>query len=210
MPPKDKASDAPLTATPSLPPATQKKKVVKKGPAYLTGEADLQAFGIKTGACIRNALGQTGIVLGVKYERPGQADSAQVWVRWDGSGLDAPVDTLDRFARCAPPNDDAGGLATECKAAGLLPAHAPPGFQPCAPAEALQREAAVLAADRKVLAAQWAEYEQAQAKKAAAAAKAAEKKKKKKELAAEGPADQQLPARGAAATAAAAAPGEAN
>lgn len=112
-PDKQRAS----TQRPAPPRAAPQKKA-KKAPAYLTSDADLAPFGVKVwggglasvGPCsgvprvassaaskptyhpsraqanqlVRNSLGMTGAVLGVR--------AGALWVRWQGSGLEAPVD----------------------------------------------------------------------------------------------------------------------
>ena len=112
---------------------------------------------MQAGQLVVNALGQTGAVLGVKYEKGGQPE---LWARWDGSGLEAPVDTANRFTEAA------------------TTAEQQPGFQLCSAAQQIQRDAAALAAEQRALAARWAAYEAERLRAEAAAAKAAAKKKK--------------------------------
>ncbi|KAL4853021.1 hypothetical protein ACK3TF_005904 [Chlorella vulgaris] len=83
-----------------MPPKAKKKLVKKKAkPDYQTTEADLQPFGgVKVGQLVRNALGCTGSVLGVRSAPAG--GPSHLWVRYD-SGLEAPIDA-ESLTPCDP------------------------------------------------------------------------------------------------------------
>ena len=90
---------------------TMAKKVVKKkgakakGPAYYTDQDGVDhcaPFGFAPNDIITTPIGLRGTVLGVKYDKAAEREGGVMWVKYDGTGREAPIEnptTTDGYSR---------------------------------------------------------------------------------------------------------------
>ncbi|GBF91142.1 hypothetical protein Rsub_04811 [Raphidocelis subcapitata] len=71
--------------------AAGKAKKKAAAPAYETSPEALAAFGFQVNELVRTPLGLSASVLGIRFEQPGDKDSARLWVRYS-SGHEAPLE----------------------------------------------------------------------------------------------------------------------
>ncbi|PNW75125.1 hypothetical protein CHLRE_12g513650v5 [Chlamydomonas reinhardtii] len=63
----------------------------KKGPALITADEDIAAFGFKLHDIVRTPLGITAVVIGVKYESADDKQTGRIWVKYE-NGHEAPLE----------------------------------------------------------------------------------------------------------------------
>ncbi|GBG66499.1 hypothetical protein CBR_g63082 [Chara braunii] len=104
MPPKKKSKSKSGRSTPASKKSGKEKRGrrgKKKGNAnaFFTSEDDTLAFGFRAGDIIRTPLGLICTVIGVKYTRPGDKESGQLWVEYEGEKR-FPLERDLGYSRC--------------------------------------------------------------------------------------------------------------
>jgi hypothetical protein len=83
----------------------KKKGAKAKGPAYYTDEDGVDhcaPFGFALNDILTTPIGLRGTVLGVKYDKAAEREGGVMWVKYDGTGREAPIEnptTTDGYRR---------------------------------------------------------------------------------------------------------------